>query len=420
MSTLFKRKISKDSLSRDKMGRSDYEEKRWSSLSSKILNVLNAAGEKYKKTFDSNSRPNSDSVIRHSLVTEYAERLKSQNKSELNNSLIAIQNVLLSINEPGLSEMIMEDEEDPNVKRIVAIFQKMVVEEAIRLRTEHYKKLTHPIERNYAEAPIFSASVPNNATLVKLRNRDGKIEELRSGYRRVNFATAPEGRYLSSLDFKHFVGLQKLWEIKGGNIEFSFSFGELAEVVGDPKEGGIYKAMGESLTRLSTTSLIMEEFRDHTLKRKITTEVHNLIASAHIDHENHKAHVVFNNYLHKGLTAGNIVRINLSLYQDFNSQTSKMLYPLLTSLLHDRRELDLDALIMNMGMQNVARNKVLDRIKKSLKDMVDANIIEDFEFKRVHREYKTVHIIPSEELLESLEQGIVVPKIDSSLLIEAQ
>jgi len=378
-------------------------------LSKRVLKVLEDAAKRYRDLLDQNLRKNQLQIDTYSLVQEYADKLKSTDKTSLKNSLLAIQNELLDIVELPEKE---DDEEDPVLRKKIFLTQKQILEEAIRIRTEASKKLTHPIERNYAEAPIFSATVPNNSTMIMLRNSDGHLIEQRMGYRKVRF-TSKQGTYLSSYDERTFFGLQKMWELKGGKMEFSFHLGELADVVGDSKEGGIYELLETSLIKLATTTLIMEDYSIKSSRIR-STDIHNLIQSARVDHESKMVNVTFNKYLHEGLEAGNVVRINLMLYQDFNNQTTRLLYPLLSSLLRDQNEFELETIIQTLGITEVRRGKVIERIRKALTDLVDVEIIERFELRKVGREYKTVYIEPSEILLESFKhEGIMVPKLET-------
>lgn len=372
----------------------------------KIVRVLEDAASHYEKMLSSGLKPNRQLIEVQSLIMKFANKLKYETTYHLNNVRVE----LIPAREK-VSNLLAQDpssEDVMNQKKLIQ-FQIDIIEEALKQRDNLRKTNSHPIERNYAEAPIFNASTPNVTTLKRIQNDSGKIIEERVGFRRVQFSSKT-GSYLSSFDQKIFIGVQRLWELKGGNKEFSFKYEELCEVIEAAKDGGTYELIGASITKLSTTSIIMEDFKDAALKRVKRTEIHNLIQSAFIDHDQKTVKILFNDYLHEGLTSGNVVRINLSIYQDLNSSTTKILYPLITSVVKDQTQIDIDHIIGTLGLSDdLPRSKKLERIRKALNEFVEAQIITDYTMVKIGKTIKWVRIEPSEQLLESLAQGIMLP-----------
>ncbi|MED0677638.1 RepB family plasmid replication initiator protein [Aneurinibacillus thermoaerophilus] len=392
----------------DKIASKNPEAKGWNSLSRKILRYLDYAKEKYISIMKSGLKPNRELLKVQTLLSNTAEKLKNEKTFELKNVLFALgeerNSILHSLEQDPTSKELKE-------KRKIIQFKIDLINHALKARKELSRKLSHPIERNYAEAPIFSSASPNAATLVKLRNENGHIIEERKGYRKLRYSSET-GTYLTTFDFRVFVGLQRIWEMKGANKSFNFSYQELAEVIDGTKDGSIYELISVSLHKLATTSLVMEDFKDEKLKKVIRTEIHNIIQSAKIEHEKKWASITFNDYLHYGLKAGNLVRINLSLYQDLNSSTAKILYPLITSLIADKRTLSIDDIIETLGLSGLERYKCVERIKRALKELVDYQIIADFTLQKVGRKYEYVVIEPTGQLLDSFEEGVTVPTLD--------
>ncbi len=325
------------------------------------------------------------------LIEEYGNKLKRHLTSQLKDVKYDLTDKIQVESDKNLAESF--------------IFKKKIVERAMELRRVNGKKM--PVERNYAEAPLFNANNPTAHTLVELKNADGEIIEERKGYRKINYKSE-HGYYLKSSDFRIFAGLQRMWELKGGKKMFSFDFKELCEVIDYEAEGGSFDLIDQSLIKLSTTSIIMEDYRDVQLNRRIRTVIHNIIQSADVDRENKRATVIFNDYLHQGLEEKNVVRINLSIFQDLSTVTAKLLYPLLTSLLKDNKSLLLDDLIHSLGLHKQERKDVLKRIRIALDDLREYKVIKNYELIKVGRSFKYVHIEPSQQLLEALEEGIVV------------
>jgi hypothetical protein len=371
----------------------------WKKVRKKILTALNIAAKEYEQLQELGLKSNRLFVEEEALISKFAEKLKFEKTSDLNNSMVAAVKTSSNL---FIDENLASESEKQTIR-----FKMRILEEALNRRRELSKKMIHPIERNYAEAPLFSVSSPNVQTLVSLQDENGQLVQKRSGYRTVEY-NSKSGKYLTSFDFKVFAGLQKLWEMKGRNKEFTFSFADIADTIEQTKEGGIYDLINTSIIKLSTTSIIMQDYKDIELKRRLNTTIHNLIQSAHISHEKKEITIIFNDYLHKGLTTNNIVRINLSIYQDLDSATSKLLYPLLSSLMVDRTEFFIDELIKTLGFGDLERSHCLKRIRQALEEFKDYRIIGDFIFKRLNRKIHSVTIFPSDELQDSLENGITV------------
>ncbi|ADC52168.1 MULTISPECIES: hypothetical protein [Alkalihalophilus] len=284
-------------------------------------------------------------------------------------------------------------------------FQIQLVEEALKARKKINKRL--PMERNYAEAPIFSVTNRSARALVKLQNKNGEIVESRKGYRKIEYYGKND---LTTMDFKVFAGLQKLWDVKGHNKKFSLKFAELCEVLDLALEGGNYKLVGDSIFKLSTTSIVMEDYNDPLLKKSITTRVHNLIQSAEINRDLNSADIVFNDYLQSGLELGNRIDLDALIFNDLGSLTTKLLYPLLSSLLTETKTLDLDKIIQSLNIQNKERKAVLKQLRESFDDLKNKDLIEEYTFIKVNRSYKMVEVIPTKELINALDQGITLSK----------
>ncbi|MDQ0255525.1 hypothetical protein J2S74_002907 [Evansella vedderi] len=383
------------------LDKNEMKVKELSLLSKTILKTLDKASEKYEVILDKHAgkkRDNREMIDTLALTQDFANKLKNQNTYELKNVLLFISRELVDLLDKNRTE-------DIDKEKQILIFKERVLEEALKLRKNNSKKV--PLERNHAEAPLWSASSPAAKTLIKIQKQNGELVEERTGFRKILYKNQ-FGKYLTSTDFRVFLGLQRLWELKGGTKTFTFHFGELCETIDYNKDGGNYELIGASLSKLITTSIIMEDYKDPELKKSVRIEIQNIFQGGIVDKRKKIAEITFNDYLHKGLKENNVVRINLSIFQDLDSITAKLMYPMITSLLKDNRELELDDIIENLVLKDVPRNRTLKRIRAALNDLKQYNIISDFEMIREGRPYKRVRIEPTEQLLESFEEGIVV------------
>ncbi|MCM3716587.1 RepB family plasmid replication initiator protein [Alkalihalobacillus oceani] len=330
---------------------------------------------------------------RDDLLERYIKPLRRQKTHNL-------QRALLSIKEKSFNYI-----ESNNDYYKLLLFQQEILEESIASRRIHGKKM--PVERAYAESPIFTASSPSSKAIIELKNEDGEIVEKRVGYRTIEYKS--KHGYLTTGDFRIFGGLQRMWELKGGSKKFSFSYNELCDVIDYSPEGGNYRTIEKSILKLSSTSITFEEFLDAELTNRDRIKVQNIIQSADIGKRN--AEITFSDRLHEGLQQGNVVRLNLSIFHDLSSVTAKLLYSLLSSLLEKQKILDLDMLINQLGIQNNSRKDVIKTIREALDDLVQSGVIYDYQLLRKGRSFKEVELLPSEQLLEALEEGITVSEI---------
>ncbi len=395
MTTIYKPCLNKH----DKIEYIEVLKDRWSTLSKKVIGILEDSTKDIEEILSEVTTKKIFNELQF-IKRRIANQLKSENATNLKETLLYLNEELLK-----LSDNIILKPDSPSllVQRKIFQFRKEIVEEALKRRQESSKKRNDPIEKNYGLAPIFSSTSPNEKTLVSLRNEHGHIVETRSGYRTVEY-TAKHGGYLTPFDFKVFVGLQKLWEIKGNQKEFEFHIGELCDVVEGNRDGGTYEIIATSLNKLATTSIIMHDYREEEPIKPYRTRIHNVIQFADFDQDEKMVYITFNDYLHNGLTAGNIARISLSTYQDLSSKTSKLLYPLIASIIDETNQLKIDELISTLNLTELPRHKSLDRIRKSLNELVDNEIISDYELVREGKAYKYILITPSDDILENLDE----------------
>lgn len=376
-------------------------------MNARIEKRLLPALKERDKILQAGQKSKDELIALQNLIQFTAKQIKNSKTHELEKALFTI------IQEEA--QLFRNTEGDQETHQKIE-FKRNIIEHALTLRKKDYnnKKYMTPVERNYAEAPIFASTLPTSKTLIELKQENGVILERRTAYRQISYRSQ---HMLSTYDFKVFSGLQRLWELKGKNQEFTFHVNELIEIIEGENNGGTQSLIFDSLHKLFTTDIFFEDYYDPELKIKMDTEWHHLINNVRFVHEeseqNRISHIEisFNKYLHKGLSSGNYVRINMSLYQDLSSATSKLLYPIIASLITERREFEIDELINVLGLNRITRKEALKKIRAALDNFVEAGIIERYIAMQAPdgRSYKSYILEPSKTFLDGIEGGLVVP-----------
>lgn len=248
--------------------------------------------------------------------------------------------------------------------------QYKILAKAIEVKQEYQKQFTHPIERNFIGHGVFSSTTPNQETLKKIRTSEGIVEQVRDGFRKLYYRNE-NGNLLTTYDTKVFIGLLKLWETRGKNREIIFEFKELLHEIESDLSGGEYTTVAKSLENLARTSIIMEEYLDPSTGKKTRTRIHHPIQNADIIYTKGRAEatIEFNNYLHDSLLAGNYVLINMGLFNDLATPTSKNLYLyIVNELSREDNRVEIDPLIEHLGLHASTRTKAINMIKDAFRN----------------------------------------------------
>jgi predicted transcriptional regulator len=291
------------------------------------------------------------------------------------------------------------DQELLEAQNRIEIATKLLLK-TIENKREYQQHFTHPVERNIIEHGVFSSTTPTEKTLAKMRTKEGSLEQTRNGFRKLYYKNE-NGSLLTTYDTKVFIGILKLWEIKGRNSIVSFKFTDLLKEIESDITGGDYKALEKSLYNLATTSIIMEEFKDPHSKKRVKTKIHNPIINAEINHEygTAEAKMELNPYIHQSLLAGNYIKINMGLFNDLARPISKNLYIFIVNKVpDDERIIPIDPLIEHLGVQGSTRTKCVNAIEDAFQELKDFNVIKDFKLIKKGRFYTEFSFVPSDWL----------------------
>lgn len=376
-------------------------------MNARIQKKLSPALKERERILQASQKGKDELIAIQNLIQYTARQLKNSRTHELEKALLTIINEEAHLFRTNANDQVAQQKLE---------FKRNIVELALQLRKKEYTNRNNmtPVERNYAEAPIFASTLPTSKTLIELREENGIIQEKRTAYRQISYRSQD---MLSQYDFKVFTGLQRLWEIKGKNQEFSFHINDLITIIEGENSGGTQTIVYNSLHKLFTTDIFFEDYYDPELKIKMDTEWHHLINNVRFEYEDNEQNrikqvkIQFNKYLHKGLLSGNYVRINMSLYQDLNSSTSKLLYPVIASLITERTEFEIEDLINVLGLNRISRKEALKKIRSAFDNFIEAGIIERYFPIQVPngQSYKSYIVEPSKTFLEGIEGGLVVP-----------
>ncbi|MEW9673587.1 hypothetical protein [Ammoniphilus sp. 3BR4] len=312
-------------------------------------------------------------------------------KEKINDQLINLMREYIDSN--GKNEELVSYQENLDM-------QQKVISKTIETKQLYQKQFTHPVEKNVFRHGLFRSSTPNETTLQRIRTDKGIIEEVRNGFRKLYYRNE-NGYYLTTYDSKVFIGLLKLWEMKGKERAFHFQFKELLKVIESDLAGGEYNLLSKSLDNLARTSIIMEEYLDATSGKKTRTRIHHPIQNADIIYTSGtaEAHIEFNNYLHDSLLAGNYVLINMGLFNDLATPTSKNLYLYIVNELSEHeRNILIDPLIEHLGIVASTRTKAVNMIKEAFAELKDFDVIKDYDVIKAGRFYKEFTFVPSDWL----------------------
>lgn len=302
------------------------------------------------------------------------------------------------------TEIALKDNQNEEVTEEIQLLQHqiLILEKAIQIKQKQNRQLSHNMERNFIDHPFISSSSPNEETLQKQRKKDGSLEVNKTGFRNMHYNNS-NGKLLLPTDARNMLGIFKLWEQKGKNQSFEFTFNELLKCVQVEAIGGEYNNLFDSLSNLGQTSIVMEEFFDAEAKKRMRTKIHNPFQDMEIDRTTNTVSVMLSNNLHKNLLIGNVVPISISLFNDLASPTSRALYLILVNKAKDGDlMLDVEQLLPHLGLHSSEKSKAYSHMQRAFEELQSFDVIQSFDIVRKERRVPVqVRFIPSDWLLQA-------------------
>lgn len=273
--------------------------------------------------------------------------------------------------------------------------QLTLIENIKAQKKEYYRQSIYPVERNILEHPLFNVSTPKDKRLKLFRNEVNEINLHINGFRRL-FYCNKNGILLTTFDMKLFIGLLKLWEIKGRCARFVFRFVELIDVIYEVKSGGLYQLIEKSLKSLSQTSIIMDEYFNPKTSERIRTRAYNLIRYCHIDRLANKVTIELSRPIHESMEGENVIKISMVMFNDLQP-VSRILYVQLTNCIKNGIfSIDLWKLIHHIGLQDRNRLRAVQTITRSLQELKGTGFISSFDIIKLGNKVKILRYTPSD------------------------
>jgi hypothetical protein len=287
------------------------------------------------------------------------------------------------------------------------------IQDAISLKREYRKKYnSHILEKNFIKGGVFLSGTPHKNTMSRLTG--GDILELeRRGFRPMTYKN-DNGALLNTYDTRVLVGLFKLWLNQGMKQTIEFEFKDLAEAMLTKPSGGEYKLIHQSLKNIAATWVEYKEYFDPNTSRFYSATIqHRPIKSLawiartpdEEDGKQRAAVLTFHDVLHESLKAGNYVFINMVIYNELPTSYARNIYlNILDAIEHGRYTFDLDTLIDHIILRDgeneetFNRSRTIRTIETSFRHLKDADIITDFELRKVRRKLSYIDFTPSEWL----------------------
>lgn len=263
--------------------------------------------------------------------------------------------------------------------------KKAILQETKKLKWELYRHHRDPIERQSVKA--FSAASKrkeDSANQIPALQFLSEPLRVQKEDMLIEYHT---GEILSAMDQKVFMGLQALWKTKGEGQQVTFTYYELANLIGFPTKGSGYRLIDEALNSLFNTRIFLHH-TEQTEELEVEKQgMYRLISS--IQKTNFKKgdsnaqyyEVYLGDLVYESLKHGFYSYISMPLIRDLQSNTAQILYVLLCSLAPKHRliEEELTYFVDMLGM-SVARPAIQKNIlENAVKELVENKILEDYE-----------------------------------------
>ncbi|QQK77760.1 replication initiator protein A [Salicibibacter cibarius] len=325
------------------------------------------------------------------IESEIDQEIELISKELLNVRMQDLERILYNLKQE-LSELLKENDKFIDEIELIEV-QLKLLERTISNKQIYHKYYTHLVDRNIISHGFFSTSSPNKENIV--RTTDGSIEFTRSGLKKLHYRNN-KGAVLTTYDTRILIGLFKQWEIKGKNPTFTVKFNEIIKAMNRDLNGGEYMAIGKSIDKISSTSIVMEKYSSPNNPKK-RTSIFNPIQSTLGYPENNCRKITFSDYLQNSLIAGNYITISMSLFNDLKLSTSKTLYINVIKMFSENTTIaEINPFIEHLGLHSYSSYKALQSIKKACQELIDFDVLKSYTIEKRNRTPYKIHFFPSE------------------------
>ncbi|CAI8945093.1 Replication protein [Brevibacillus sp. IT-7CA2] len=260
-------------------------------------------------------------------------------------------------------------------------------------RTESYKTHDVQVSKNVIDhgAVLFVSGSSSRTKKSSTNKNQGIVLEKSDNGKKILTYENSSGRLVTLFDTRVFLGLHKIWELRGKQKKVTFTLHELCETVNIGTTGKDYANVKESLSVLYDTSVVMRNYYIKNKNQRIeTTKFHLIQGENKVElksGENVYAveqTIVFSDYLQLSLMEGYVSFISLALLEDLQSATAQAIYlKLCGESLNDagRYEFNVDQLAEIIGLSsNNTKSRNRQLIKQALAELETIKILKSFYF----------------------------------------
>ncbi|RJG15640.1 hypothetical protein [Paenibacillus thiaminolyticus] len=316
-------------------------------------------------------------------IDEYAQYLYTRKMLELKRMSTTIREQNLSYSKQIYDLRVSQNTVPQELlsKEKLTYFQAAMLESAIRYKEIDQKKNDYSIDKDLLDYPVMTVRGPYSDKLDTLKQHDGSIRTKRKGFKSTYYINK-NGVFLSPFDGRTLIGLGKMWELKGRERQFEFTFNELSKVVHANNQGGDYNLLAESIVNIAATSIVLDEFKDDNDDyEKAVTHIHSPISEAVVDREQRQVKILFSERMHSNLLSGKVVNLSMTLFNDLGTETSKILYLTLIQKAKDGHFLiETKQLFEQLGLNGSTSYKNLQTLKSAIEELCAYDVVYDYSF----------------------------------------
>jgi hypothetical protein len=316
-------------------------------------------------------------------------------------------------------------------------YSHKIIEKAIELRKESYKKPSFPLNKNLLDHGVYFSRQQDRKKKTEIIEEPRKIIVDKNGLKKLTYQN-DNGHLLTIFDTKVFLGLHKIWELNNKNIEFSFTEYQLLDILKLPKGGSSYNHLRKSLDNLYSTSVVLHEFSYDGSNKTLRTERFHLIegdtkdiifrgnedftyqpGEEEMDIKSVTYNIRFSAYLQDSLNQGFVSYISLAMLEDLDIPSAQGLYLMLLSMEAINEgyyEIDIKKIQEHIGLPSDLRPaRLKETLEKACIQLKTIDILSDYTFHKDIGKVTYLRMTPS-SWFKTLTTNT---KTNKHLLIEA-
>lgn len=298
---------------------------------------------------------------------------------------------------------------------------KRILDQAKQIRRDRNKQ-TSKVDTNILTASPFF--VGRNRKLIEEGKEKGYIAFEQGGIRKLTYHN-DQGSLLTYNDAKTLFALFALWEEQGQTGWLSFTEYALLDKMNMGYGGRQYQILRDSLEKLRSTSVVLQEAFDiQSGKRYITERFPLIIADKFTLDEDESGRVrsklyeiQFSPYIYESIQNGYYSLISLALWDEIGTDGGKAIYSMISGICNmdsnndyiredGSYELPVKTVYKQLKLENArnAFNKTV--VERACEELKSIDVINEYYFKSVGSRVHSLVIEPSQWLNDVLSKSI--------------